>query len=505
MDARKKLSKRIRRILKIVCVLVTVTALIRFGDIDAYASAVSLPGSTYVLNERSNGYAYTQEQALALTPDYYYQPYNLKFDTENHTISFDIMVDETYSQYVSRFDYVLNAGSSPTDPTEVSGETGVNTKVYDWGGNPSHFSSGGGTGSNAVQKFSNNIYSITIITSTFSEIKNTLSSTNPYIWIETCPAHNASSNSECNGGFSFNSATCIGEFSDINDFKNAAVKNLHIHNWSVSAENDTIYAYCTAEDCPLGTNQNNQITLTLEAETTGYTDKPYTGAEILDKDGMWEKYVGNIPKINYYYSDGTEIYGCPVESGNYVAKISCIINNCTYTAEKEFSITYKSIVYVNGMDIADGGYWKNGDTDTCTGTEADYNAHYDAQTHTLTLNNAVISSTLYDSNLDSYCLILSNEDLIIDVIEDSRLVCSETSDHCGVKAGGDLKITGTNKELYISLADGCPENMAYNQYKQVCPVLISETKVPFWWFSYPYVSSFSPHPHRKCGQAQYYC
>ena len=47
-------------------------------------------------------------------------------------------------------------------------------------------------------------------------------------------------------------------------------------------------------------------------------------------------------------------------------------------------------IYADGMDISAGGYWKNSDTTSATGSASDYNFHYDAATNTLYLNNADI-------------------------------------------------------------------------------------------------------------------
>lgn len=52
-------------------------------------------------------------------------------------------------------------------------------------------------------------------------------------------------------------------------------------------------------------------------------------------------------------------------------------------------------VYVNGIDIGEGGYWRNGDTTAASGTEDDYNFYFDADTNTLYLNNADITNCAY--------------------------------------------------------------------------------------------------------------
>jgi len=115
-------------------------------------------------------------------------------------------------------------------------------------------------------------------------------------------------------------------------------------------------------------------------------------------------------------------------------------------------------VYVNGIDIGDGGYWKNADTTAASGTESDYNFHFDANSKTLYLNNANITKCVslgdsfsrgYGDNGEdgTYGIFTSGIDLSLVLTGTNTITPSNGnagSDYFGVLVqNGDLTVSGS--------------------------------------------------------------
>lgn len=102
-------------------------------------------------------------------------------------------------------------------------------------------------------------------------------------------------------------------------------------------------------------------------------------------------------------------------------------------------------VYVNGVRLADGEYWKNGDTAYLTGTASDYNAYF--HDGTLYLNNAQITDSYYiDGDPSRWSFngsIYADGDLNINVSGNNNI--NDPSDHSvGIWIDyGSLTIDGT--------------------------------------------------------------
>lgn len=113
------------------------------------------------------------------------------------------------------------------------------------------------------------------------------------------------------------------------------------------------------------------------------------------------------------------------------------------TQSKEMTST-ASYVYVNGVKLTSGSYWKNGDTSRPTGNSSNYNAYF--TNGTLYLNNANITqSYIATSDRSSWYRgsIYTNGDLNINISGNNNL--TDSSDRCiGIWVmNGSLAIYGS--------------------------------------------------------------
>ena len=134
--------------------------------------------------------------------------------------------------------------------------------------------------------------------------------------------------------------------------KNEAATPSHTHDWSYSAEGNTITASCVAEKCTLSGNQTVKLEATAEdgSVDTYYSGSSYTGIKkTISTDWTTENGLAEAGDIIYYKADeegkptGSALSGAPVDSGKYVATISIKSDTNNYTAQKTFTINKKNV------------------------------------------------------------------------------------------------------------------------------------------------------------------
>lgn len=69
--------------------------------------------------------------------------------------------------------------------------------------------------------------------------------------------------------------------------------------------------------------------------------------------------------------------------------ITTIIPTAAFAVQIGELASVASYVYINGVKLTNGDYWRNGDTIRATGTASSYNAHF--ENGVLYLNNAKIT------------------------------------------------------------------------------------------------------------------
>lgn len=106
-------------------------------------------------------------------------------------------------------------------------------------------------------------------------------------------------------------------------------------------------------------------------------------------------------------------------------------------------------VYVNGVWLTDGSYWKNGDVYEASGNEYNYNAYF--SDGTLYLRNATITRTCLVDDWAETC-IYANGDLNI-VLDGSNTISNRSAAHGICTHIGSLSISG-NGSLSINIPQG---------------------------------------------------
>lgn len=165
------------------------------------------------------------------------------------------------------------------------------------------------------------------------------------------------------------------------DLNKAIGSAVHTHQWQYSAAGNKLEAYCTAEGCSSGTNENHKLSLTLNAEDKIYSGKAY---EASVDDGL-TNVTGAKKTITYYLADGTTKTNsdnsgaasegaAPVNIGSYVAEVTVSDGNQTVSATKAFEITkaeQAATVSMSGYD-----YGKTVSTPDVSGAEENPNVTY---------------------------------------------------------------------------------------------------------------------------------
>lgn len=142
----------------------------------------------------------------------------------------------------------------------------------------------------------------------------------------------------------------------------AETRKRHTHHWTFTGEDNTISAYCTAEEgqepCAYD-GESHAVILTLEAGNVYYSDEPYESANVSMDEGFPVAVTDS--DITYYSiaADGTEtlLTEAPENAGNYKAKV---------TVEEEIAEKSFVISKTNQTDIAVAmsGYNYGGEIDT---------------------------------------------------------------------------------------------------------------------------------------------
>ena len=119
----------------------------------------------------------------------------------------------------------------------------------------------------------------------------------------------------------------------------ATFKQPHTHEWTYTASDNVIKAYCTKDDCTEYKGEENALTLTLTAEDAEFTGSPYTGASV--EDNITSIVEGTAPTIMYrgvaptVYDDSPT---APTEVGTYEAYVTLGTDPDDATAAKQFNI-----------------------------------------------------------------------------------------------------------------------------------------------------------------------
>ncbi|GEM_PF-2752685 len=125
--------------------------------------------------------------------------------------------------------------------------------------------------------------------------------------------------------------------------------------------------------------------------------------------------------------------------------------NCLKVVSGKLTDVSKFGVWINGVKLTSSNpYWKNGDSEKCTGTSKSYNAYYDRDKRQLTLNNAVINKVYHDTFDD--CLIYVNGDITVNVKGSNKFayITEEQTIH-GLMSSGSMTVSG-NGSISMSLS-----------------------------------------------------
>lgn len=137
-------------------------------------------------------------------------------------------------------------------------------------------------------------------------------------------------------------------------------KPLHTHDFTYSAEGDTITATCSADNCPL---DNGMATLTIKAPADRIADGKAKAATV----------EGEIPGVETaeitYKKDGSAVNAEDVkEEGSYTASIT--LEGVTASIDFEITAPYYTITIPAKLDVANSG-WNETDGISASGAIAE--------------------------------------------------------------------------------------------------------------------------------------